>query len=263
MTYMPLADLLVFVALIVLGAVLVVMAWRYRKAKAAKRNTSPALLLTVSTLAIVLSAFLVVREFQQRASYRYDPAADQALGRALADLFVAADTEVGDVVILSWGISADEGMPVNRMAQTRLESFIETLEARGEPAPLVVSPADLIRNVQPFEDQDTYFLLEDFWFIEGGLPHWVLSAMWDKYSDARIFISLEGMPREQLAELKAAKPTDTRFYALDLFGYGYETIALADSPMDGVVVQRVEDMLPVGQVNQAMDLANNFLFLQP
>jgi hypothetical protein len=262
MTYMPLADLLVFVALIVLGAVLVVMAWRYRKAKAANRNASPAILSTVSALAIILSTFLVVREFQQRASYRYDPAADQALGRALAELFVGNDMRDGDVVILSWGIPADEGMPVNRMAQTRLESLIQALEARGEPTPLVVSPAELIRSTRQFDDNDSHFLLEDFWFVDGGLPHWVLSAMWDKYPDARIFISLEGMPYEQFAQLKAAKPADSRFYALDLFGHNYEAIALADSPMNGVVVHRIANVHPVSEENQVNGLPENFLFIQ-
>ncbi len=263
MEYIPLVDLVVFTTLIIFGAVLVWMAWRYRKAKLAKRDTSPALLLTLSALGILLSVSLVAMEIQQRAPYRYDPAVDQALGRALAELFVTADTQAGDVVILSWGIPVDEDIPVNRTARTRVESFIETLVERGDPKPLVVSPAELLRGAEQLKYNDPSFFMEGFWFIDDGLPHWVLSAMWEKYPDARIFISLEGVPRNRLAELKVAKPVNSRFYALDLFGYGYETIALADSPIDGVVIHQIEDILPSGQVTQAIGLSDNFLFLQP
>lgn len=77
----------------------------------------------------------MVREFQQRAPYRYDPAADQALGRTLADLFVNDDITGNEIVLVSWGVPHNEELPVNPMAKTRLNAFVDALQERGLEVP--------------------------------------------------------------------------------------------------------------------------------
>jgi len=262
MSLMPPFDLVLFISLILLGIVLITLAIRHKKARKQGRKTAPGLLLSISGLAIVLSAVLMVREFQQRAPYRYDPAADQALGRTLADLFVNNDVVGSQIVLVSWGAPHNEEMAVNPMAKTRLNAFVEALQERGLEAPAKISPVSLAQSAGRLSATNPDYLLEDFWFIEGGLPYWMLTELWQQFPESRVFVSLEGFPREKLSELSEQKPEGSLFYALDMFGYGYFDLDLSDSPIDGVVVMRLRDSDKTYPAESIPGL-ENFLILRP
>lgn len=257
--FMPLPDLILFVAVLILGLVLVRLAWLLRKSSKPEQKPSKPLVLGLSVLAIVLSLFLIAREIQGMAPYQYDPTVDEALGRTLAVLFLPEGVK-GDVVIISQGIPEDEPKYENRIAKARLEALLEQMAARGMAEPELVSPLRVLRKVK---DGGAEWYVDDYWMMDSGLPGSVLSYVWKQYPKAAVVISLEGSPRHELESLKAEKPDGSLFYALDLIDYEFAGSERNLPPLDGVVIYHPNPDWENRSDNDEELFNSRFVFVKP
>ncbi len=248
---------------LLLGVVLIRLAWQLRKArKAGVKPPSNALVLSLSVLAIVLSGILISKEMARMAPYVYDPAADQALGRSLTAYFLPDAEAEPSVVIISQGWVTDDGMYENRASKARLEAFIEEMKTQGYGNPTVVSPLAVLRKLEGDRDGKAEDFMDEYWLIDSSLPAKVLTHVWETYPEADVVISLDGAPRGDRNELKSLKPEGSRFYALDLWEIEYVRVDLKDGLVDGIVTYRMDPDWNTSADDDPFAFDNRYVFVK-